>query len=150
MTFFLVFVCNCWFIHGNYFDKKWIKIEKAPGPTEVFWNNLWYNDLLRLLRIILSYLFTIVCLGGALTINIMIDNLKRNEKYAQNFFLDILATVVTMTINYILKPISGVLTKFEMHETYSKDWVSYSLKLLVSWFINVCLIPYITYLANHF
>lgn len=150
MTFFFVFICNCRFIHGNYFDKKRIKVEKAPGPTEVEWNNLRYNEFHRIMRIFVSYLITILCLGGALTINILVDNMKRSEKYAQNFLIDILATIITMVINYLLKPISGCLTRFEMHETYSKDRVSYSFKLVVSWYINICLIPFITFLVNHF
>ena len=103
-----------------------------------------------MLWVVFSYLVTIICLGGALTINILIDKLKRNENYAQNFMLDILGTFITLIVNYLLKPISAGLTKFEMHETYSKDRVSYSLKLVVSWYINVCLIPFITYLTNHF
>ena len=48
-------------------------MEKAPGPTEVEWNNLRYNEFHRMLRVICSYLITILCLGGALTINIFID-----------------------------------------------------------------------------
>lgn len=120
-TFFLVFICNCKYIHGNYFDKKRITVEKAPGPTEVEWSNLRYNSLHRLIRILVSYVLTAICLAGALTLNIYLDKLKRENKELQNIFIDLLLSLVMMIINYLLKPISSFLTSFEMHETYSKD-----------------------------
>lgn len=58
-------------------------------------------------------------------------------------------SIVMILFNWLMKPISEGLTKCEMHETYSNNRISFSLKLVVSWYINVCLIPYITYLSNH-
>ena len=104
ISFLLVIFIDCRYVNRNYFDKKRISVEKAPGPTEINWGNLHISHKSRLCRVLFSYFMASICLGFSLAINIQIG-MWRKDGSGLNFGLNLLATIVTITINLILKPI---------------------------------------------
>lgn len=140
----------------TYFKGNRIFAERAPEPTDVFWENLSVTATERAWRITLTYVRTFVVLIICFGINIGIAYIKAalerkaNELKGQGGadtlywivrILTIVAGLFTAAINIFLARIIRKFSAHEKHKTYSKYNLSVAFKLTISLFFNTGIIP---------
>jgi len=128
--------------------------ERAPEPTDVFWENLGVSTFTRLLNSLLSWFFTAVVILAGFGI---IGSIKRWQKaelreaqeeavlsggrmsytdkgaiYAISGF----ASAAVVIINELMKYVMRAFSMSEKHETQTKMNVSVALKLTLARFVN--------------
>jgi hypothetical protein len=76
-----------------------VEITKAPEPDEIKWENIGFDEKVKLIRKILIFGVALFLIGICLTINILLYSfaLTNNE-----YFVSILISLVITTINAIL------------------------------------------------
>ena len=128
-----------------------MKVEKAPAPTDVNFENLTVSTYIRMKRSLLTYTISLIVLGIAFSINYGLskikDDLDKDSKGIESSnaygirLISLGASFLVTIINIILENIIRSLSSYEKHETHTKFSISFGSKLLLATFINTGLIP---------
>jgi hypothetical protein len=105
-------LCRC-FYNENARKKikilKTLRVEKAPEPNDVIWENLQFSYLSRLMRIYLVYMLSFLLIGICFLIVIYLTSLQNNYKSAKsaryisfNYGISILISSSISVINYAI------------------------------------------------
>ena len=137
--------------------KDYIKVEQADEPSDIIFENLEYTILSKTIRTfvvyVISFFFGIfsnsiffVKLAG---INALLDyiNDKFHNQIVQYLTSFVISSVSTF-LNYIYENIFHTLTKFEKQSTWTKYYLSYSIKVTTFSFINSGVLPLLGEIYN--
>ena len=147
-------ICGCC---SNKKDAKWFKIgvifERAPEPEDIIYENLEYSNLLKISRIILVYVCSIILIFISFIIVTSLNYLQKycdEEKYnpAVRYIISFLITCCIQIINIIFEFFLEKLTKLEKRFTSTSYHLSYSIKLTLFSFLNSGIIPLISSIYN--
>ena len=133
--------------------QRWI-FERAPEPTDIFWENLNAKPVRRFCKSMFSYFSTailiFICLGMIASIKLWKDQyMKRKQENYDTLtfqelgllkFISILTSLVVMVVNILLRFIIRRFSLSELHETTTKMNVSVAIKLTVARFLNSSII----------
>lgn len=139
----------------KYFKGKWVIVNRAPEPTDIFWENLNLKFSRRCKWQFITYLLTLIVLLIAFGINIGIFYIKielqkvgDEEKggtssgvYWLVRILTISVSLFTAFVNAILGRIIRYFSSQEKHPTYSAYHMSVAIKLSIAMFLNTGIIP---------
>ena len=128
---------------------RWI-FERAPEPTDIFWENLSATTLQRIGKSMVSYFLTfltiLVTLGLIASLKQWKDNytdrmaLKEEELTFRELgtlkFVSILTSLIVMVVNILLRFVIRRYSLSEKHETATKMNVSVAIKLTIARFLN--------------
>ena len=154
------FLCGCFISKKKkkeFFLKKNIKVEVAPEPEDVIFENLQYSSFQRNLRIIFTYFLSFViiaiCLAIILSLNqVQIKKIKNSNSNITliKYGLSLLITVVVSTVNLIFQICLDYITKIEKQLSMTDLYLSLSIKLTIFTFITSAIVPFISnyYIAN--
>lgn len=128
--------------------------ERAPEPTDVYWENLNVPILERIFRIFLTYFATfiliLICFWIIYGLNVAKVNLKKKEEANEGSinknslrFLSFLCAFVIIAINKMLNTVVRNLSVKEKQETYTAYNLSVAFKLALARFINTAIVPVI-------
>ncbi|CDW71822.1 phage head-tail family partial [Stylonychia lemnae] len=124
------------------------RFERAPEPTDVYWDNLSVSFFRRVRYIFLTYIATILligaCFGIIYGINKGKDKLNDQQDsipYSTIRFLSILCSFIVVFINICLRGVVRAFSQMERHETYTAYNLSVAFKLTLARFINTSIVP---------
>ena len=121
--------------------------ERAPEPSDVYWENLSTSSISRFFRVMCTYFATVIiigiCFGILWGINLAkIDLDKRKDIPVSTVrFLSFLCSFVITATNISLRTIVRSLSIKENHETYTAYNLSVAFKLGFVRFINTAIVP---------
>jgi hypothetical protein len=121
--------------------------ERAPEPSDVYWENLSVSSFGRFIRVSCTYFATIIiigiCFGIIYGINIAKTNLDKRDDIptASIRFLSFLCSFVIIATNISLASIVRFMSVKERQETYTAYNLSVAFKLALARFINTAIVP---------
>jgi hypothetical protein len=121
--------------------------ERAPEPSDVYWENLSTTAFWRLVRVGLTYLVTAIiigiCFGILWGINIGKTEVEKRKDIPAGTvkFLSFLCSFVIIATNQSLRLFVRKLSIKENHETYTAYNLSVAFKLGIVRFINTAIVP---------
>lgn len=128
--------------------------ERAPEPTDIYWENLPVSYWQRRFRILITYTCTVILIGICFGIiyGINIAKTKLNSfsdiPYGTIRGLSILASVIIVFINTALRTVVRELSLQERHETYTDYNLSVAFKLTLARFVNSSIVPIVVNLDS--
>lgn len=141
-TYFKVYAISC------FFDKKKQKynrksleltVDWAPEPSDIKWENLQFTNYERNIRnlnmTVVVFLILCVSFGALFGISKIQENLNYDNKIAKNIFAVIFA-LITSLFNWLIQKTMLRLTIYEKNISQTKYLLSFSVKLLLTTFIN--------------
>lgn len=135
-------------------DTKNLSFERAPEPSDVYWENLNVTSSQRFLRVFLTYLCTVlvigVCFGIIYGINLAKVKLK-DIKGVPEWVISALSFVcsfVIIAVNQSLRTVVRTLSIKEKHETYTAYNLSVAFKLTFVRFINTAIVPCVVNISS--
>ena len=137
--------------------KDYIEIEQADEPSDIIFENLEYTILSKAMRTFLIYVmsFFFGIFSNSIffiiiaAINYLLDyiNNKFHNPIVQYLTSFVISTVSTF-LNYIYENIFHILTKLEKQSTWTKYYLSYSIKVTTFSFINSGILPLLGEIYN--
>lgn len=122
--------------------------ERAPEPTDIFWENMAIGPFNRIWYGLFSNLFTILTMVGCLILISLVKRAQDNhmksvkdkemtlqEKGITNFISGV-ASMIVVIINTVLVKVVRKFSLMERHETITKMNVSVAFKLTIARFLN--------------
>lgn len=121
--------------------------ERAPEPSDVYWENLSVTSIKRFFRVSATYFATTIIIGACFGIIYGINIAKKNMEHGDDSnsgavrFLSFVCSFVIVITNISLKTIVRTLSIKEKHETYTAYNLSVAFKLGIVRFINTAIVP---------
>ena len=132
----------------RFFRRKNIKVNSAPEPEDVIWENIEYNKWFRFKRLLLIYTFTLFLLSVSFLIVLGLTYLKEyliQKKFKSYFIIkygfSLLITASISGINEVFYYLLEKLTKKEKQISMTNFYLSYSVKLTFFTFITSGIVP---------
>lgn len=122
-------------------------IERAPEPSDVYWENLSLTSFQRFLRVAATYFATFIIIGICFAIiwgiNVGKTNLEKNggKNSGAVRFLSFVCSFVIIITNTSLRTVVRSLSLKEQHETYTAYNLSVAFKLAIVRFVNTAIVP---------
>ena len=154
------FLCGCFISKKDkreFFLKKNIKVEVAPEPEDVIFENLQYSSFQRNIRIIFTYFLSFIIIGICLIIILLLNQIQIKKIKNSNsnrtlikYGLSLLITLVVSTVNLIFQICLDYITKIEKQLSMTDLYLSISIKLTIFTFITSAIVPLVAnyYIAN--
>ncbi|KAL4488045.1 hypothetical protein ABPG72_009383 [Tetrahymena utriculariae] len=135
-------------------------IVKAPEPDDIHWQNLEISKIKQICYKVISFILTVFFIGLCLIINIILIGFQKNFTESVQVYDNkgnlVIIQVNTKDAQYIAYAIfffifisngifSTILSKLSQFESYydkTREQCSFSIKLALSRFINIALIPF--------
>lgn len=131
----------------NIKKKTLIRCEIAPEPSDILWENLEFTNFSRLIRKIIVWIITLLILVASFFILYYINQsqskVDTTNKYAK-YLISIVFSLAIIIINAIINKVLLIITDYEKNTSKTTYLLSYSIKLMIAWFINTAIIPIIT------
>lgn len=150
-----IFRCKRSKLSNKFWEGKRVIVERATEPSDVFWENLAVTDARRFLRQCLTYFITFLLLCVAFGIYYGLNRLARflndkaNDENAKSYYrwlvivVNVIISVITVIINFILDKLIRFLSRIEKHRSYTNYDLSVALKLMIATFVNTSMLPLI-------
>jgi hypothetical protein len=128
--------------------------ERAPEPSDVYWENLAVGSFSRFIRVVGTYFGTFIligiCFGILWGINIAKTDLDKRDDIPVGAlrFLSFLCSFVIIITNISLRVIVRTLSVKEAHETYTSYNLSVAFKLALVRFVNTAIVPTVVNAAH--
>jgi len=149
ITWFLIKLFGCCF--GNYKVKgRFIKVQYAPEPADIIWENSAYAWDWKLFQGIKSNMTTITASLIAAAIQLALSYYKHKKVGFMFPFLSTLSSFVIVGVNSALVIIIRKAASAERHFSYTNYHQSVAEKLIRAQFVNSTLIPICVNLLMHF
>lgn len=138
--------------------KSWVfTFERAPEPSDIYWENMGITTLQRICKSMLSFILTAILLGGCLGFIYGIKEAQQGHVEANEdkedmsfkdqgvaIFISVLASMSVTFVNVALKFVIRRFSLNEGHETLTKLNVSVAIKLTIARFLNSSVILILT------
>lgn len=144
------------FIRDGYSKKKDITVTQAPDPSEIVWENLGIDSLVLIRRRAITFSATIVLLLICFLATFSLKTIQRQLKTDTNAtstsimvtrFLSILISIVVSIVNFALSYAMKYFTALEKHNTQTSLNRSLFIKIVLSQFVNSCLVVVAVHIA---
>ena len=138
-------------------ESNW-HFERAPEPSDIFWENLNISTLARILSGCFSWILTfiqiLICFSIVTEINNLqqekMQNIRANslngklsaKDQAELLFISTTVSGSVFILNFLLKFSIRFISRWELHETQTKLNVSVALKLTIARFMNSSFVLY--------
>lgn len=119
------------------YKKRYITVNRAPEPNDIYWENLSISKAERLKRIAITYIAVLVIIGCSFGIVYGLDEAARTTQG----FISIVISLVIVIFNAIIARVIISLTKYERYHTWTHYLTSVLNKLSFFLIINSGLIP---------
>ena len=153
--YILNFFKNLFYFFKNCYTKKYsidyykrfIKVEKAPEPDDMIFENIQTGKFRRIIYIILVYFIClIICFLNLIIVWVLcyaqlaFDYFKGETGQTKHkiffYLMSFIITGVTIGVDILLEKVLEYLTKLEKQTTWTKFYLSYSIKLTIFSFLN--------------
>lgn len=130
------------------------RYERAPEPSDIYWENLAITNFQRNVRVTLTFIATFIlvgaCFGILYGISIANDKLQKQDdpNSGKVKFLSFLCSFVVIAINIMLLSVVRILSVKERHETHTGYNLSVAFKLALVRFINTAIVPTVVNAAS--
>ena len=135
----------------EYFLKHNIVIDEALEPEDIIYENLEFNWIQRLFRIIFVYIISSMLIAICFFFILYLNSIQARQsqsnkgnnikaKYSVSISISLNITI----INVIFQKILVILTKIEKQICMTNYFLSYSIKLTILTFISSVIIPYLS------
>lgn len=114
------------------------RIQRAPEPDDIYWINMKVSTLSRFTVAVVIYILLIVALFFSLIFLFEINKYQDNN---HSRLVTISLSIFVMFYNQVLSVLIQVLTKFEMHATWSDYQSSLTNKLCLFLCVNTVYLP---------
>lgn len=121
----------------HYFEK--IEVEKAPEPSDIYWINLRVNPMMRFGIKMFVYAVLLAALFGSFVIILTLNSVKNDSHRV----ISILGSILLFLLNAVLSKLVRLLTRLEMHDTWSDYTRSVTNKLIFIVCLNTIVIPFV-------
>ena len=130
--------------------KRYVNFEQADEPSDIIFENLEFKKISKIIRTFVVYVISFfiaifsnsICFMIIAGLNALLDYINKKFKHPIVQYLTSLVISFASTIlNYIYENIFHILTKFEKQTTWTKYYLSYSIKLTIFSFINSGILP---------
>ena len=147
------YLCTCCINPAKKKDfllKKNIKIEIAPEPEDVIYENLEFDWVQRLSRILLAYFISSIIIVICFFLILYLNNIQirrsqsDHDDIVNRYGVSILISLIIALINSFFQKILNILTKIEKQICMTDFFLSYSIKLTVLTFCSSVLTPYLS------
>ena len=137
--------------------KNYINFEPAEEPSDIIFENLEYTETWKNIRTFIVYLIAFffslfsnsICFVIIASLNYLLDYINKKFPHPIVQYLTSLAvSFVSNILNYVYENIFHILTKFEKQSTWTKYYLSYSVKLTIFSFINSGVLPLLGEIYN--
>ncbi len=134
-------------VRGNRRTKIKLDMVRAQDPTGINWGNLGISRSEAATRLMISLALTILVLGvsfgGILGLKYLQYHMSKKNNIKKWLFqlVSIAISLLITGINFVLNLVITELTEIERQETKSSYYASLTVKLIVSQFINTCILP---------
>jgi hypothetical protein len=112
-----------------------LKVELAPEPADVLWQNLEYTDFNKLLRKIGVYFISLILISISFTLivvlNIVQDRYKDELDTNVNIGLSVIISIIIIVINTVLNIMLRKLSEYEKNDTQSGLHLTMGIKLTI-------------------
>ena len=137
-------------------DESLWEWERAPEPSDIYWENLGVSTCGRICYSVQSYVATVLLMAGCLVVISLIKlwQAAKMEEYAGKElsfeeqgtvkFISALASFIVVFVNTVLIYVIRRFSIYEHHETQTKMNVSVAIKLTIARFLNSSVILVIT------
>lgn len=145
------FCCCC---DDDELKSKYV-FERAPEPTDVYWENLNVSYWNRVGRVIMTYIATVLLIGICFAIIYGINVAKERAHDLEGVDsgllrgLSILCSIIITIVNNALRTVVRQLSIKEQHETYTAYNLSVAFKLTLARFVNTSIVPIIVNVATN-
>ena len=132
-------------------------MERAPEPTDVYWENLKVTSKDRLKLVAKTYLISLVviavCFVITYAVNMFKDSFSKSDsgkittKYGSISIVNLVTSFVVVIINNSLRIVVRRFSMGEKHATLTAYNISVAFKLTMARFINTSIIPIVVNLS---
>ena len=129
--------------------KKKINVFYANEPEDVIWENMEYTKTQRIKRSLFIYFISLILLFILFLIVFQLTyiqdklNKKENWKFITINFVSFSIALAIVIVNKLFQLLLEWLTEIEKHHSFSKFYLSCSVKLTIFAFITSAIIPFI-------
>ena len=147
------FLCSCCVDKSkrdHFFLNRSNRVNVAPEPEDVIFENLQYSSIERLFRTFLVYFLSLIIICICFVIILFLNDyqIKKMKNNANNFvikygialLINLIISMLNTTFQYILEG----LTKREKHISNTNYYLSFSIKLTIFTFVTSAVIPLIS------
>ena len=134
------------------FNNKFIKIKKAPLPSDIIWNNKLEDDQKwkpRLCTIIVTTVCILIGLGFVLALKRV---LKTEQEGDIDQYLSLTLSFVGSTVVALINTILGIIIRkfatYESHSTKTQFFISVTWNLTRAFFMNMCVATFLSNLVT--
>lgn len=127
---------------------KTLIFERAPEPSDVYWENMNVTTSQRLKNMAVTFIATLllICTCAAAVFGIKylktyVDDEEKGLPPYVTTLVSILCSIVIMSVNTNLRKVIRELTIKEKHETYTAYNISVATKLTITRFFNSAIVP---------
>ena len=137
--------------------RSYINFEQADEPSDIIFENLEYTEIEKNFRTFLVYVITFfiaifsnsICFVIIAALNYLLDYINKKFPHPAVQYLTSLAiSCISTGLNYLYENIFHILTKLEKKSTWTKYYLSYSIKLTIFSFINSGILPLLGEIYN--
>ncbi len=126
-----------------YNRKRMLRVDKAPEPSDVFWENLGVSHFQKFLRRSIVWIVT----GCIIYLCYLAIKILKTESEGDST-LSLISSFLIYFINVIIQMTVKKFSLMEKHSTYTRYYSSYSMKLTWCLFANTCMIIYFVNMAT--
>jgi hypothetical protein len=123
-------------------------IKQAPEPDDIKWKFIGYTEGQRTCSILVSYVVTLILVGGAFAIQLwlrIVTTRKTNDPQGSSswsiYLLQWLSAFLVTIVNTLIVRLAYSLSSYEKHLSYSMFMLSHTRKLIFTQFINSAGVP---------
>jgi hypothetical protein len=127
---------------------KTLIFERAPEPSDVYWENMNVTTSQRLKNMAVTFIATLLLICtcasavyGIKSLKTYVDDEEKGLPPYVTTLVSILCSIVIMSVNTNLRKVIRELTIKERHETYTAYNISVATKLTITRFFNSAIVP---------
>ena len=122
-----------------------IRVEVAPEPTDILFQNLGLSVINRTFRILLNYFLTFLILAVNLLILYYLETSidRKNTTGVEKYTVSLLIASVILLMNIVLQQILFFINRFEKNRSITASNLTLSIKMTLFTFFNSAIAPII-------
>ncbi|EAS05315.2 transmembrane protein, putative (macronuclear) [Tetrahymena thermophila SB210] len=140
-------------LNDYYFNNCFIKVRKAPEPTDILWTNIG-STRKKWKYIILSYIMTYFLILISFLVLLFLKKAIKREQSVQPQLISLLLSFTSSTVVALFNSLLGIVIRkgvsYEEHNVQTKYFVSVGKKLTKMFIVNMVISTLMSNMVNYF
>eukprot|EP01016_Furgasonia_blochmanni_P028922 TRINITY_DN3045_c0_g1_i7.p2 TRINITY_DN3045_c0_g1~~TRINITY_DN3045_c0_g1_i7.p2 ORF type:complete len:400 (+),score=43.92 TRINITY_DN3045_c0_g1_i7:2281-3480(+) len=131
------------------YNSKVLKLDPAPEPSDILWENLHYSGPVKVFRRVISWIITIAVVFTSYQLNLLFSYAQISIKSERGYskwkvqLIGFIASLALMITNSLLSILIKHLTNFETYINKTEFNISWATKTSIAQFVNTAMVTYV-------